>query len=332
MLKLKYLFENYDLAREALRHWAYDADTLDGYLGRFRISANAVYPFAQGGKTCFLRLAPVSEKREQNLLGELEFIRYLNAQGYPAAAPIPADNGADLIRLRTLWGDYFASAFQGAQGKRLDETPLSAEILAAYGRGLGRLHALSAAYLPETPKWSCKEALSWAEETLARYGAPDGLLKAAATLKGALGRLPQTPENYGLVHYDFEYDNVFYDEQAKNCPVIDFEDGMYHWYALDVEQALGALEEDADELGLGDFPAAEAAFLRGYRSERPYTEEMAAVRPLMRQFVGLYGCAKLMRASAEPVENEPQWMTELRGKLSGAIARKTELVLSYNKR
>lgn len=45
MLKLKYLYENYDLAKSALENWEYDTDTLDEHLQNFRISSNAVYPF-----------------------------------------------------------------------------------------------------------------------------------------------------------------------------------------------------------------------------------------------------------------------------------------------
>lgn len=40
MLKLKYLFENYDLAKEALKNWEHDEDTLDNMLSQFRISSN----------------------------------------------------------------------------------------------------------------------------------------------------------------------------------------------------------------------------------------------------------------------------------------------------
>ena len=42
MLKLEYLFENYELAREALALWEHDEDNLEEMLGYFRISSNAV--------------------------------------------------------------------------------------------------------------------------------------------------------------------------------------------------------------------------------------------------------------------------------------------------
>lgn len=68
MLKLKYLFENYDLAKEALENWEHDHDPHDKMLSQFRISSNAIYPFCQNGEVCFLRLAPCDEKWRKTFL------------------------------------------------------------------------------------------------------------------------------------------------------------------------------------------------------------------------------------------------------------------------
>ena len=76
MLELKYLFDNRDLALMLLSNWAYDCEKLD-IMDYCRISANAVYPFYQDGKVCFLRFAPVEEKQPQMVWAELDFLRYL---------------------------------------------------------------------------------------------------------------------------------------------------------------------------------------------------------------------------------------------------------------
>lgn len=70
MLKLEYLFENYELAREALSLWEHDEDNLEEMLGYFRISSNAVYPFTREGRVCFLRLAPVGGEGGNGCQGE----------------------------------------------------------------------------------------------------------------------------------------------------------------------------------------------------------------------------------------------------------------------
>ena len=76
MLKLKYLFDNRDLALMLLSNWEYDSDKLE-MMDYFRISANAVYPFSMNGETCFLRFAPFEDKQPQAVQAELEYLRYL---------------------------------------------------------------------------------------------------------------------------------------------------------------------------------------------------------------------------------------------------------------
>lgn len=176
MLPCKYLFENFDLAHEALAHWSHEEELLE----QFRISSNAVYPFRWKGRVCFLRLAPVEEKQEGNLRGELEFLAYLEAQGYPAVRPLPADSGETLLRLETRWGAYYATAFLGVPGIRLDKLSPTPALLRSYGRALGKLHALSSDYRPACPKWGYAQVLAWAEAALARYGASQELLAQAA--------------------------------------------------------------------------------------------------------------------------------------------------------
>ena len=60
--------------------------------------------------------------------------------------------------------------------------------------------------------------------------------KACDRLYTQLEQLPVSPAGYGLVHYDFEPDNVFYD--GETCHVIDFDDSMEHFYAIDLVQMI----------------------------------------------------------------------------------------------
>lgn len=324
MLKLKYLFENYALAKKALEKWEHD-DELDRLLAQFRISANAIYPFSKGGEIRFLRLAPVDEKLERNVYGELEFINWLRERGYPALESIKSTSGENCLRLHTEWGEYYASTFKKVDGTRLDRTDFSNEIMREYGRALGRLHRLAAEFTPKIKKWSHGEALDWAMGVLTEYNAPRGIGDALTALKSQLDALPKTADNYGLVHYDFEPDNVFYDEQTGLISVIDFDDGMYCWYALDIEQVFAAL---GDELSGEELQTAKTEFIRGYERERRYTDEMRRLLPLMRRFIDIFGYARLIRSVAERLDSEPVWMTDLRKKLGDVIAKKEESILN----
>lgn len=319
MLKLKYLFENYDLAKEALRNWEHDNDTLDNMLSQFRISSNAIYPFCQNGEICFLRLSPIEEKIEKNVFGEMEFINYLLECGYPALKPIRTKTGELCIRLNTEWGKFYAAAFRRVDGVPIEDIEMSNEVMLEYGRALGRLHTLSSEFKPKTKKWTHREALDWIASMLSEYNAPDYVLSELTAIGCELDKLPADYTNYGLVHYDFELDNVFYDREKKACFVIDFDDGMYHWFALDVEQVYDSLQ---DELSGEALQSAWNEFIRGYKEEHSYTQEMEASRPLMHRFINLYGYARLIRCVAEKFDDEPEWLIGLREKLGKAILQK----------
>lgn len=317
MLQLKYLFENFGLAKTALQNWEHDTDTLDEMLAKFRISSNAIYPFYSGGKVCFLRLAPVEEKLERNIAGEMEFIDFLVRQGFPALVPVKTKTGDMFLKINTEWGEYYAAAFSKVGGVSIENTDYSDEIVTEYAKTLGRLHALSAEYSPEHRKWSHIDALDWIKATLREYGADGEIIAALTALRTELDALPVSKENYGLIHYDFEPDNVFYDKDSRKCAVIDFDDGMYHWYAMDVEQVFVSLE---GELSGDALEKAKKQFLAGYKTEYTYTEETEASRPLMRRFIDLYSYTRLIRCVAETLPNEPEWMAGLRKKLDTIIA------------
>ena len=321
MLKLKYLYENYDLAKFALKNWEYETETLDDYLQHFRISSNAIYPFLWQGNMRFLRLSPVSEKMKNNLKGELEFLCYLQNRSYPAVIPVASNSGGLVVTLDSIWGKYYASVFKGVDGIDIEDTDYNDHILYAYGKALGQLHMLSAEYSPEIRKWTYQDVLLWIGKALEEYHAPNKMLVELEEVQQALNELPQTSDTFGLVHYDFEPDNVFWDKNKQCCTAIDFEDSMYHFFLVDLEQALDALLENIPP---NRQLIAKKTFRQGYESVKILETDYAEKLKLMRRFCNLYSYARLIRCVAEEYSNEPDWMIRLREKLH----RKIELLES----
>jgi Ser/Thr protein kinase RdoA (MazF antagonist) len=302
MLKLRYLFSNPDLALMLLKHWEYDEASLDLFQ-YYRISTNAIYPFRQNNQVCFLRFCPTTEKLKTNLLAELEFIRYLRGHGYPALEPLPSISGEFLIERPTPWGDTYASVFKRVAGQPLNETALDDEKLLAYGAALGRLHALSRAYAaPKIKRWTYMDVFNWIEEVLRGLATAKPPLIELELLRQYFSTLPIHPGVHGLIHYDFELDNVFYDEVTQTCSVIDFD----------------------DEVTAQEFPLKKAAFLRGYSSQFPLDETLLPAMPAFRRFANLYRYTRVVRARLECWENEPEWLVELRKKLESLLARDAE--------
>lgn len=316
MLKLKYMFENYELAKQALSHWEHNEKNLEDYLKFFRISSNAVYPFEANGKRCFLRLSPEEEKQEMNLKGELEFLLYLQEKEYPSMVPAASKEGEFLLTLNTVWGTYYASVFEGVPGRAIEDTDCREEIIVSYGKALGRLHRMSMEYEPQYRKWNYKQALKWCKGVIEKYDAPMFMYIEAVNVEKELEQLPITKDTYGLVHYDFELDNVFYDEKSGDCHVIDFEDGMYHFFLLDIEQALDSL---SSELSDEQFTQAKKLFLLSYASQKTLDPDFESYLPLMRRFCNIFSYARLIRCVAEDIPQATEWLYHLQKVLNKKI-------------
>lgn len=76
--------------------------------------------------------------------------------------------------------------------------------------------------------------------------------------------------SYGLIHYDFQLDNIFYEENNRAFSVIDFDDAVYSWCAHDIVTALDDFLGD-DMMNLDHYQV--KSFLKGYCSVIPLSNE-----------------------------------------------------------
>ena len=313
MLNLKYLFDNKDLATMLLGNWDFDESSLELFK-YFRISSNAVYPFKHNEKVHFLRFAPTSEKSMSNLMAEHDFINFLGEKQYPALKYVASKNARDIEVIKTPWGDYYASVFQRVPGNSLEEVDFTSEISRLYGQHLGLLHKLSTQYIPMThAHWTFEDVLIWIESTLIPFEQEALAKKELLLVKEGLALLSKSQNTFGLIHYDFELDNVFYDAKDRLMSVIDFDDSMYGWFVMDIERALDSIE---NEIGGDCLPDLKASFITGYRDEFAVEQEMLSHMPLFKRFANLYSYTRVIHCTAETWANEPQWMVQLRNKLN----------------
>jgi Ser/Thr protein kinase RdoA (MazF antagonist) len=316
MMKLKHLFNNTDLALMLLKNWEYDEASLELFK-HYRISANAIYPYKWNGEICFLRFCPITEKRIKNITAELEFIGYLRGKGYPALEPVPSKTGKTMIQTCTPWGEYYTCVFKRVQGTAISTTGFEDPALFAYGQTLGELHRLSRGYThPKTQRWTHTHVLDWIEETLQGMTGQETALDESVLLRKHFATLPIHPASYGLIHYDFETDNVFYDPATHSCAVIDFDDAMYHWYGMDIERALNSLES---ELSGREFEQKKTVFLEGYQSRSELDPVWIDRMPVFKRFASLYQYARITRSIQEKWDNEPEWMGNLRARLENLL-------------
>ena len=305
MLKLKYLEENFTLARMALVFYSHDEDTLEERMQRFRISANAVYPYDCDGKLCFLRMNPSMEKSSPLIREELRFIQLLRQKGYPALKPIRNLDGEYFRNMPSPWGIWCICAFEGVPGVPLEQVEMTEEIITRYGEALGQLHHLSMQLMLPPDRPNFLELMKWIRDIL--EDAPYPLYRECLEIRDALKEMPCHPYALGMIHGDFEMDNVFWD--GEKCHVIDFDDCFVHFYSLDLLIALRELPEEGKE-----------AFLRGYRAACPESRATEEDFPLMRRFRDLFQYARIMYALSEKPDPMPDWMHALVERLEGMMA------------
>ena len=136
-------------------------------------------------------------------------------------------------------------------------------------------HALDAdGFMGSAPHWGPfwdHQALSAAERRL--------MLDTRARLHAALARLDRQPSVYSMIHADMHPGNVLVD--GDRLTVIDFDDAAWGWHAYDIAVAL---VHQQDGPNLATF---ERAYLAGYRSVRPISDQVLMSVPMFRLVRGL---------------------------------------------
>lgn len=307
MMKMEHLFENLDIAKRWIEHWEHDAKSLPDMLPYFRISANAVHPFKYNDEVRYLRYAPLSEKNPADVHFEINLLNHLLDQGIAVNQPLKSKEGSYVLND----DQHVAVCFMKAPGDRLDRIDLTPKIAFRAGRLLKDIHVASRRFEHEALKPDLFGVLEWckAEVKDAWYH------KAIHQIETDLKQQPMNEDTFGLIHYDFETDNLFYDDAVDRVTAIDFDDCMYNFYALDVQKALNSLTEEITDDTIHS--AIKNAFLEGYGS-LPTDPDTTR---LFQHFIDALSYAKMHYSLDSKVDIEPDWMMDLREKFTANMAR-----------
>ncbi len=141
-----------------------------------------------------------------------------------------------------------------------------------------------------------------------------GALEELARLRSELDQLTINEHNFGLIHYDFEPDNLIWDGDQPG--IIDFDDCAWYWFVADIALTLSDLFGDC--ASKVDFQNERYVhFIQGYRSVRPIEQAELALIPLFIRVQNLYTFTRIYRAMT-PINpaSELPWMAELRSQLA----------------
>jgi Ser/Thr protein kinase RdoA (MazF antagonist) len=255
---------NDTILREAMRRYGIAQDQirpLDGF-------ESFVYMFSRGPETYILRIAHSLRRSEALIRGEVDWINYLARGGASTARALPSMDG-NLVELidDTDGGHFLTTAFVEAKGRPPWEVGWTPELFEAYGRLLGRMHALSKRYEPANAAWKRPDFDDPLMQEIER-NLPATQATAIETYRALMVHvraLPRDSESYGLIHYDAHAANLHVDKTGR-ITLFDFDDCAYAWFAYDIAIVLFYMViGESNPLAFAqEFMA---HFLRGYRQE-----------------------------------------------------------------
>ncbi len=223
------------ILKEALSRYDLHEDQitpLDGF-------ENYIYEFQRGRAAYILRIGHSRRRTVELIQGEVDWINYLADGGAWVARAIPSARGNLVESIddgHDDGGQFLATAFHKAPGGHSWEVGWSRMLYKAYGRMIGRIHALSKDYTPTHLEWrrqewdhpSNLEVLKWLPESETL------LIERYKQIKTYLDALPRDDESYGLIHQDAHPGNLFVDPSNGQLTLFDFDDCVYGWYVYDI--------------------------------------------------------------------------------------------------
>lgn len=262
-----------------------------------------------------LRLCPVSDRSLERLKSELELIRQLAHNGIHTPSPLPSLMGNDIECVPTQLDDLYALAFAVMPGEHFEFEQLTLQEFGDWGQALAQLHLASENLRIENrPDWTTHIQL--VKQSVPQ--AKQWLWAELSTLEQLLAQLEINETCFGLIHYDFELDNILWHQGQPG--IIDFDDSSYYWFVADIATALRDLFEDhIDQINFRDERF--QAFMKGYRSLRPVEMKALKTIPLFLRLHNLVTYARIYRAISDATTAEPQWLKDLRHKLQARLSQ-----------
>jgi Ser/Thr protein kinase RdoA (MazF antagonist) len=298
------------IAAQIAGRWEHD----EGSVRFFRSSANFVYRLQRGGRPFYLRFADSSERTRGMVVAEVDILRSVAARGMTVTTPIPSSHGHLVETVWTELGTFHAVVFGGMDGAQLEIDDLDDRQFMEWGAALGRLHATLEGCAPT----AAASRRTWRDH-LESAGAclPEGRSAVRTEyeqIASSLEVLPMTRDSYGLIHSDFELDNLYW--QDGTVGIGDFDECFNAWHVMDVVLALRDLFPDRVDLNNGSF----LDFVRGYRTQRTLGDELLAQLPLFLRTARLLGHARLVRCmDLSPYAGDPAWLQALRSKFENRL-------------
>lgn len=239
------------------------------FLGGFK---NYVYEFKLSDVDCILRLTKSDHRQKSDILGELEWIQYLNLDAVNVSTPLKSIHGnlLELITLDKL--SMIACVFKKAKGKQLiyPEYLGNKAVFEELGKITGMIHKSSKQYESYMHR-RYENFDNFYMNHLISQIPKDKLYisNALNSIKITLSQLEKKKEAYGIIHGDINIGNFCVDD--NEITLFDFDECHYSWYVEDIAiqlyYTIYVMLDDAVEERQKMADMFMSAFMKGYVQE-----------------------------------------------------------------
>ena len=290
------------IAEKALLSKIVELYELDGYsitqISPHEGGRNLAFACEKGGENAkIIRIAFLNDRKKEDFLSELEYVRYLSEHGGSVSNAVDSRKGNLMEEVIHNNHTFYICLFERARGKMLVENnyryregaPI-AEYFYNCGKTLGKLHQLSKEYHPVHRRYHFfdKCNVDYIEELIPNSLSllKEKLLSLLKTLEG----LDRDRNSFGMVHFDYGDGNYMIDFDTGDITVYDFDDSCFCWYMFDLastwRNGVGWIQFEQDAAKRKKFMEDYfETILAGYRSESNVEDSMLEQLPLFIQVI-----------------------------------------------
>lgn len=200
------------------------------FLGGFE---NFVYQVEDSNQSLIIRFVHSNHRTLLEVLAEIEFIDYLSHHGASVSTVIHSKNDKIVEQIQIDKAQYFSvSVFEKAPGNCVQDVDKTPDFWEMFGSEVGRLHRLTKNFKPKHKRnhWYEEKIDEMADRTLEEDDKE--VLELYTELKQRMMSLPIYRDNYGLIHTDLHFHNMYY--QDNQLTFFDFDDSSYMYFISDI--------------------------------------------------------------------------------------------------
>lgn len=194
---------------------------------------NFVFGYAKDNQEFILRFVHSDHRTFDLVLAEIEFIDYLSHNGASVSTVVHSASDNIVERISLPEKAYFSvAAFTKAPGNYVQTADLTPDFYKMFGREVAKLHNLSTSFEPRhrRPHWYEENFHDIALRVLSEND--HEIIAAYDEIERRIRALPRTKDNYGLIHTDLHFGNMYYDKHKLTF--FDFDDCSYKHHLSDI--------------------------------------------------------------------------------------------------